>query len=139
MADALDRAARAARRGSPDEALVLLWNALEPARLSGDRRALATIDGLAGAIARDEQHRHEAERLREAVAATIAGGGAERPATAVVDADVAVGGDALEADEVEEAAASEGGGRGLAIGNVVWVLILLGVLILNVLGRLNDG
>ena len=137
MADALERAARAARRGSADEALVLLWNELEPARLSGDRGALAAIDRLARYIARDEQHRHEAERLVEAVAETVAAGGAERAATAVVDTDVAVGGDALEPAEVEEEAEADGG-RGLAIGNFVWILILLGVLILNVIGRFND-
>jgi hypothetical protein len=139
VADALDRAARAARRGSADEALVLLWNELEPARLSGDRNALATIDRLARFIARDEDHRHEAERLVAAVASAVAAGGAERAATAVVDAEVAVAGDALEPAEVEDAAEPEPqAGRGLAIGNVVWILILLGVLILNVLGRFND-
>ena len=139
MADALDRAARAARRGSADEALVLLWNELEPARLSGDRRALATIDGLARFIARDEDHRHEAERLVAAVASAVAAGGADRAATAAVDADVAVAGDALEPAEVEEAAEPEPqAGRGLAIGNFVWLLILLGVVILNVIGRFDD-
>jgi hypothetical protein len=138
VADPIDRAARAARRGSADEALVLLWNELEPARLSGDRGALGAIDGLARYIARDEQHRHEAERLIEAVAATVAAGGAERAATAVVDAEVERGGEIGEAAEAAEADEPETQkGRGFGVGNLVWVLILLGVLILNILGRVD--
>ena len=131
---ALRQAARAARRGAADEALVLLWNELEPARLRGDAGALREIDALARAIARDEAHRHEAERLVAAVAATVAAGGAATAATEVVDAHVARGGEAVDVPEEVEAQ-EPGGGRAALIGNALWLLILLAVIIFNVLGR----
>ena len=81
--DAVREARGALRRGRSAEALVHLWNALEPARLAGDRRALDTIGGLAAHIAAGGEvgDRREAERLlaaaREAAVEPGAFAGAE--------------------------------------------------------------
>ena len=64
----LRRARRSAARGRIDEALVYLWNALEPARLEGEtavtelRRVAALISSMG-----DNGQRREAERLVEAI------------------------------------------------------------------------
>lgn len=50
MADELERARSALATGNGDEALVLLWKAVEPARLAGDERTLAQIAALAQTI-----------------------------------------------------------------------------------------
>lgn len=64
----LSKARRAIARGRSDEALVVLWNLLEPARIEGDRHALRAIGDLAAVVAdRDESSRREAERLLEAL------------------------------------------------------------------------
>jgi hypothetical protein len=64
----LRKARRAIARGRSDEALVLLWNLLEPARIEGDERVLRAIGDLAHTIARaDADHRLEAERLLRAL------------------------------------------------------------------------
>jgi hypothetical protein len=47
VSDGLKQARRALGRGAADEALVLLWNALESARLAGDRWELGIIERLA--------------------------------------------------------------------------------------------
>ena len=67
--DGVREARTALRHGRSAEALVHLWNALEPARLAGDRRRLDAIGGLAASIAAsgEEADRAEAERLLEAV------------------------------------------------------------------------
>ena len=67
--DAVREARGALRRGRSAEALVHLWNALEPARLAGDRRRLEAIGGLAAQVAAsgEEGERAEAERLLEAL------------------------------------------------------------------------
>jgi hypothetical protein len=54
VGDELKRARAALAAGNVDEALVLLWMALEPARLAGDNEALAEIAELAGSIPRRE-------------------------------------------------------------------------------------
>ena len=61
MASARD-ARKALDRGEPAEALVLLWNAVEPARIAGDERALREIGRLAERLRQegDESERREA-------------------------------------------------------------------------------
>lgn len=58
-------ARRALARGDTDEALVALWNALEPLRLSGDRRGLRAVGEMAAHVAThgDGSQAREAERL----------------------------------------------------------------------------
>jgi hypothetical protein len=48
--DELEQARQAVAAGNPDEALVLLWKAVEPARLAGDKERLAQIALLAHTI-----------------------------------------------------------------------------------------
>ena len=64
----LRRARRSAARGRIDEALIYLWNTLEPARLEGGA-ALSELRRLAAVISKvdDEGQRREAERLLEAI------------------------------------------------------------------------
>ncbi len=151
MADALAGARKALGRGRPDEALVFLWNALEPARLAGDRSALETIGRLAHTIAEkgDSSQRRDAERLLEAVQTTAAEEG-ETPATARLDADLSPVGERLAEDTVGATARSGDGvagddvdaeGRprsGIPLGTILWFVILAVVIVMNVLRRLNE-
>jgi hypothetical protein len=69
VSERVKQARKALARGHPDEAIALLWNAIEPARLAGDRRALATIEQLALSVSRegDESQRREADKLLAAL------------------------------------------------------------------------
>ena len=135
MADALRQARSGVSRGDYDEALVQLWNAVEPARLEGDRSALRTIEQLARHVGEtgDEAQRREAERLVDAVAATVEHGAVG--ATARLDADVSPEGEqmaeTLGTEDVEER-------RGFQVGSIVWLLIVLGIILVNVLDQLAD-
>ena len=64
----LRRARGSAARGRIDEALIYLWNTLEPARLEGGA-ALNELRQVAAAISKvgDDGQRREAERLLEAI------------------------------------------------------------------------
>jgi len=62
----LSQARKAIARDRGDEALVILWNLVEPARLEDDQGTLRAIAAIAGAVAqKDESSRREAERLLE--------------------------------------------------------------------------
>jgi hypothetical protein len=139
-------ARRAVRRGDPDAALVLLWNELEPARLSGDRRRLAAVADLAGRIAAGggEADRREAERLVEQVQEYVAASDADVAATARIDADVVAGGMAELPREAEQrrpvpAPAPEpqdepdGSARGNRIGTLIWLVVFGAIVLLNAL------
>jgi hypothetical protein len=134
--EALAQARRAAAKGSYDEALVQLWNAVEPARVAGDSSALRTIDGLAQRIAQagDEAQQRDAQRLLEHVHETVEQEG-DVAATARLDADVSPEGEQM----VDALAGAEphGGWRD-RIGSWFWLLIVLGVILLNVLDQLAD-
>ena len=131
-------ARKAVARGDYDEALVLLWNELEPARIDGDRNRLVTIADLAQRIADagDDAQRREAERLGEEAAEHRAE--AAVAPTGRVDATVAAhdGGlpDApppdLEDVPVEEDL-PERGRPGL--GTILWIVLVGGVILLNLL------
>lgn len=75
-------ARRAVERGDVDEALVLLWNALEPLRLAGDTAGLQRVAALADEIAvlGDGEHAHEAALLHAASAPLIGDDAAVGPA-----------------------------------------------------------
>jgi hypothetical protein len=137
----LGDARKAVARGDADEALVALWNELEPARLAGDRRRLEAVADLAGRIAADgdEAHRREAERLLEAAQALDADGELVA-ATAQLDAEVgAAGGGPVEAPgRVGGPADEEEGSRGIGLGNLLWALLILAVVLANVLRGLAD-
>ena len=133
-------ARRALDRGAQDEALVLLWNALEPARIRGDRSALQGIAALALRVERegDESQANEARRLLDVLREQASEPEHFAAATERVDADIQVGGHDVEpGDVVPEEVEQEPGGRGL--GSVVWLVILLLVILYNLLGQLRDG
>lgn len=140
MASELNEARKAVARGRADEALVHLWNALEPARLAGDVGELAMVGRLAQRIGEfgDEGERRDAERLLEAVQRAAED---EREP----EATVALPGANGDGDFVpeEEAAAEvgdaerESGGR---LARYVLPLIFLIIVIVNVLAGLRgDG
>jgi hypothetical protein len=148
MADELRQARRAAGKGRTDEALVHLWNALEPARLDGDRAALEAIGELAARIRETGEpgQRSEAGRLLEAL-------GREPPvheeiAVAVEEAfgEVAHGeSDTLPEGFEHEPGAEEGetGGeaetpRRSSLARLLVPLVFLVVVLVNVLSRLLD-
>jgi hypothetical protein len=130
-------AAGAVRRGANQEALVLLWNELESARLAGDRSALETIGRIAGHIAEegDEAERREAERLVDAVRAAEEEDGS-MPATGRIEAELSPIGERVEQTLEEEA--GDRRSTGLQLGPFVWFLILLAIVVLNLLGQLRD-
>jgi hypothetical protein len=147
----LDQARRAVRRGAADEALVFLWNALEPARLAGDGSALETIGRLAHTIAEkgDSSQRRDAERLLETLQTAVAED-EEMPATARLDADLSPVAETLEEDGVRaavraregmdgEAVDPEGRPRGgIPFGTILWFAILAAVIVMNALRRLGE-
>jgi hypothetical protein len=137
MSSAVDRAGKAVRRGASDEALVLLWNAVEPARIAGDGAALESIGRVAQAIAGagDESQKREARRLLEMLDVAIAEE-AGAPATARLDADVSAVGEKLDEEVVEEGAARPG--TRMPLGTILWFLIILAVVAMNVARRFTE-
>jgi hypothetical protein len=151
--DEVAHARAALRRDRPSEALVFLWNALEPARLAGDAAALRAIGGLAERVARvgDEGERREAERLLEEIR-EVARHEAGVPATEQVGAEVSVGGDRMAseptlpdevgrppyAEEADADAETAEPGRRAGIVNLIWLLLVLGVVLLNILRGAGD-
>jgi hypothetical protein len=124
----LKAASKSLARGRTDEALVYLWNAVEPARLEGGR-ALSDLRRLATLIAArgEEGHRREAQRLLEAL-------GVDAEEVKQIEVGVlrepAAEGEA-EADEVEK--------RGSRAGRLLIPLFFLMLVLLNVIARLFDG
>ena len=140
MTSGIPAARRALARGATAEALVHLWNELEPARLSGQRRRLNELARLAEEVGQrgDEADRYEAERflgeLRELTEAPTATAAA--PATAVLDAEV---GRPVEVpDDAEAEPPSEDGSRAGGLANWLWVVFVLIIVLANVLGQLRD-
>jgi hypothetical protein len=131
-------AAGAVRRGAHQEALVVLWNEVEPARLAGDRARLARIEGLAARIAQegDDAERREAERLLEVVRAAAQDNGAQA-ATGRIEGELSPVGERLETTMEGEATGEEPPSRA-GLGPFVWFLILLGIVVLNLLGQLRE-
>ncbi len=148
--DDLNAARKALRRGRAADALVHLWNAVEPARLAGDTSRLRALAGLAARVARngDDAERREAERLLAELSRAMeddqAVGATER-----MDAQASVAEDGVMPEyelsgEVPEPAPGEeepdpaAPGRRAAVANLVWLLLVLGVIVLNVLRGLGD-
>jgi hypothetical protein len=129
----LAEARKAYARGSTDAALVALWNAVEPARLAGDRRTLHGIAQLAKRIAaEDEATQHEAERLLEEVREATEG--EVVAATDVLDAGVERV-EATAADPVREASDEEVAqpSRRARLAPLAWLLVFLVIFLLNAL------
>ncbi|MGL6279644.1 MAG: hypothetical protein ACRC50_08845 [Gaiella sp.] len=154
-------ARRSLDRDDVDEAMVVLWNALEPLRLAGDQDGLEEAARLAArAAAADPAYASEAERVRIAVGALTAGPAdaavvvpqrertlvetLEKWAETVVTATGA--GEPGMPEPVSGAPPSDAGsaddeaGRGRRLGPLVWALLAGLFLLLNVLGNLfGDG
>jgi hypothetical protein len=128
-------ARKALARGATDEALVLLWNEIEPARLAGDVATLSEIGGIAERIRRsgDPGQQREAERMLATLRDAVEGDAKGVPADAAFEPRVEAGGTTFEDAEEAEEAAEEADGRRAGIGNLVWVLLFLLIVILNAL------
>ena len=155
-------AQRALARGATEEALVYLWNELEPARLAGDRRGLAAIGRMAAAIAEhgDAAQRRDAScllaELEEASAAEAA------PAPEPVP--LAIGTEPVREDEpappfeplpeaarpvMPEAATerapvageedAEGEPGRPRIASLLWAALVVAVILLNIVRNLLEG
>jgi hypothetical protein len=133
-------ARRALARGATAEALVYLWNELEPARLSGERGRLNELARLAEEVSRrgDDADRHEAERflgelreLTEAPTATTA------PATAVLDAEIGRPVELPGEPDAEEQPSEEESRAG-RLANWIWVVFVLVIILAHVLSGLRD-
>lgn len=143
--DDLRKARRALAQERTDEALLFLWNAVEPARLEGGG-ALRELERLAAAVGErgDEGQKREAERLL----ATVRGTPAD-PAPVEVEregwtppsepAEQASGGEpeVREAEEEVEPAAETPAHRSLA--RYLLPLFVLLVVLVNVLTRVFGG
>jgi hypothetical protein len=142
MTSGVTAARKALARGATAEALVHLWNELEPARLSGDRGRLGSLERLAEEIRQrgDEADRHEAERLLRELHEQAEAPAAFSPATATLDAeierpsDAADGGGAVEQSE----APAEGGSPLGGLANWLWLVFVVLIVLANILGGLRD-
>ncbi len=131
--DDVKQARKALARGHPDEAVALLWNAIEPARLAGDRRALATIEQLALSLSRegDESHRREAEKLLAALRG--ASEAADRPETGRDEVGILTA--AHDGEPVGEEKVGTQAGRAVGLSTIIWLLIVIAIVILNILDQ----
>jgi hypothetical protein len=133
-----------------DEALVRLWNEVEPLRLAGDTSGLEAAERRAMRIARegDEAQQREAERLLETLRKTRAQEYAAVVATGRRDADVETAGSSAEIGELLEVGEpvdmdgypedvdeleGERPRRGVRWTQLVWVAVFLIVVIVNIL------
>ena len=136
MHDDLKDAQRALDRGRPDEALVFLWNVLEPARMAEDRSALRRIRALASRVVSegDTSAKRDAERLLEGLRDDLER--REEPSVAV----------ARPVEEIEilehewigspEAQTEEVTPRGRGWGGLMILLAVLAIIVINLLSRL---
>lgn len=163
MANDVKEAERAVARGRPDEALVYLWNALEPARIAGDAKSLQRIARVAQRIAQGGEtgEQREAQRLLESLrpaaarAATVAASvPAPEPAAAApfprrapsvdeaetVPEEIVVTGDWVpEGPEAPgQADEADGAPKRSGLGRFVVPLVFLAIVLVNVLNRLLD-
>jgi hypothetical protein len=130
------------------EELVRLWQELQKAQVTGDQAALATLRARAEAAARRPDASREWELLaREAGKhSTHVQEAREAQPTAGVGADPSAQSYRVEEEwELDEVSApdsatepaEESGGRGRGLGPLIWLVIVVGYLILQVLNGLN--
>lgn len=156
MVDELRQARRAVAKGRTDEALVHLWNALEPARLAGDASALENVARLAAEIGRrgGPGEQREAERLLNAVRRSAGAAPAEVPAAIEREAEAlepageigegevdVVPDEDVETELGEPVRPREGGGRTeqprrQSLARLLLPLIFVVIILVNVLNRL---
>jgi hypothetical protein len=154
-------ARRSLERGDVDEAMVVLWNVLEPLRLAGDEDGLDEAVQLAArAAAADAAYASEAERMRAAVGALTAGPAdavevgsqrersfaetlghwAETVATATGAGEPGLPEPVPGSPPADGESTDDEAGRGRSLGPLVWALLVGLFLLLNVLGNVfGDG
>ena len=135
MRKELKEARKALAKGRADESLVHLWNVLEPARMSGDRRTLGAIAQLAMEIRErgEPVEQREAERLLEEVRETAEEEAEPEP---VVSLPGGGNGDGFvtegeAAGEIEEEQARRGG----RLSQWLVPLIFLIIIVVNIVAR----
>ena len=140
MAGELSAARRAVTRGRADEALVHLWNAVEPARLAGNSAELLRIARLAERIRDlgDEGEQREADRLLDIL--RRAAEDEREPEATVALPDANGDGGVLPEDEAAAEVEQEQSGPGARLAQLLVPLIILVIVIINVLAALfGDG
>ena len=140
MASELSDARRAVTRGRADEALVHLWNAVEPARLAGDSAELRRIGQLAERVREvgEEGQRQEAERLLGVVRSALDEEREPEPTVALPGANG--DGDFLPEDEAAAEVEQEQSGPGARLAQLLVPLIIFVIVLINVLaGLFGDG
>lgn len=143
-------ARRALDRGDVDQALVVLWNLLEPLRLEGDDNGLNRVAEMADEIATlaGGSYATEAQRLQAATGRITT---AEPAVTTAVErrvpdsleqwATVLLGGEAARPGDLEGDVARGGDGapaeqsRGRRLGPIVWAVLVALFVLLQVLGN----
>lgn len=143
-------ARRALDRGDVDEALVVLWNLLEPLRLEGDHNGLNRVADMADEIGTlaDGSYATEAQRLQAAIGRNATAEPAVTTATErrVPDsleswANVLLGGEAAPPDDLGGDvvgggdATPEEESRGRRLGPIVWAILVALFVLLQVLGN----
>jgi hypothetical protein len=120
------KARRALARGATDEALIHLWNEIEPARLEGDTRTLREIAALAAQVKEqgDPAYQREAERMLESLGGWTS---AESPA---VQTGAAAEIEPAPQDTTKEAEVEVTSRLG-RIGGLVWIVLFLLIVIAN--------
>jgi hypothetical protein len=138
VASGTQAARRALARGATAEALVHLWNELEPARLSGERGRMNELARLAEDVRQrgDEADRHEAERFLDELRELTEAPTATAPATVVLDAEVDRPVEVP--DDAEAESPAEDGSRAGGLANWLWVVFVLVIVLANVLSQLRD-
>ena len=128
-------ARKALARGATDEALVLLWNEVEPARLAGDTSTLRDIGRLARGIqqAGDPAQQREAERLLETLTELEAYPAAPAATAEMLDVDVGPNGGVLGDVPEPTADGAEDERRAGKLTSLVWIVLFLLVVIANAL------
>ena len=133
------------------EELVRLWQELQVAQVSGDVRRLAGLRALAEAQSRRPDASPEWELLaREAARYTgqvheqveaqpTVGVGADPGAAYTPDAEYELEEVAAPDAVLEPAEEGTGRSRGRGLGPIIWLVIIVGYLILQVIGGLTGG
>jgi hypothetical protein len=141
-------ARRALARGDVDEALVLLWNAIEPLRLRGDEAGLESVAHMAAAIAEggDGSQAREAGRLLDATHEML--GAADPPDTVLIGQAASGSVEPVAGERLPDPPGEVGAppGRevppepaGRRVSRLVWALVVGAFIVFNILrGLLSE-
>ena len=137
LSSELRAARKSLARGRTDEALVYLWNMLEPARL--DRGApLRELQRLAAVVRNqgNEAQQREAERLLEAIGRSSTD--EEQIEVAVLDERLTAVPDAMDSTASGEGGRGEPVATGTQLRRLLLPLVLLLIILINFIARIID-